>query len=530
MGNGGSSGHTISDNSSQVNSSITTLNNQIDKLSSDFSKFKVEVETHVESVDNSFKEIDKTISLIQYEFTDRFNDMNTGIKLIESDILTLTDKHTSLDLTNKREHWEIHQNDWRERFERLAYQDYQRLINLKLELENDLQRKAVGYLLIKDNYNDYRLKMLEHNTLNTLAILCNKLAQLKYIDEDTVQKLELAPIRPKIDCSDFWIENIPKIESSVLELYNSTSRFKEILLLEEELKNKCAIMISNFSNPDLLNPFSDNDANFSRKLFNSGIRCLSQIAFKNQNEILIKNGYNYVPDYKYPDLQKKFIIGCESAKIKLDYKLEDLNFVVNYLYNKAPYKSISSILDCSINSIYPIKEPIILEIYNIVKSLDFKYEYRQDVLTTILTKTDYKKYNKIGYYTNITFNELIGKSATINYEPIINYIMERYITNQCSSNKLEFSFNDVGIKYCKDFFESIVKRLLDGYTTLLKDGFKNGKLLKTDDIFNTSLDFTKRPYNIKLEDLQLFTNTSKIGITILLVFILEEIIKYFWHN
>jgi hypothetical protein len=289
-------------------------------------------------------------------------------------------------------------------------------------------------------------------------------------------------------------------------------------------------MISNFSNPDLLNPFSDNDANFSRKLFNSGIRCLSQIAFKNQNEILIKNGYNYVPDYKYPDLQKKFIIGCESAKIKLDYKLEDLNFVVNYLYNKAPYKSISSILDCSINSIYPIKEPIILEIYNIVKSLDFKYEYRQDVLTTILTKTDYKKYNKIGYYTNITFNELIGKSATINYEPIINYIMERYITNQCSSNKLEFSFNDVGIKYCKDFFESIVKRLLDGYTTLLKDGFKNGKLLKTDDIFNTSLDFTKRPYNIKLEDLQLFTNTSKIGITILLVFILEEIIKYFWHN
>ena len=42
---------------------------------------------------------------------------------------------------------------------------------------------------------------------------------------------------------------------------------------------------------------------------------------QNQNNLLISNGYSYVPEYKYNDLIKKFIQGCEESGIKLNWKI-----------------------------------------------------------------------------------------------------------------------------------------------------------------------------------------------------------------
>jgi hypothetical protein len=112
---------------------------------------------------------------------------------------------------------------------------------------------------------------------------------------------------------------------------------------------------------------------FATKLYNSGINTLSQIVFSSQTKLLVSNGYAYVPEYKYKDLRKKFIVGCEStcesespSKLILDWEHEDIEWLAQYIYSKIQdkTKSISSMVQYignDLKSIYRIKPELLDE-------------------------------------------------------------------------------------------------------------------------------------------------------------------------
>ena len=122
--------YSYTDNSSQINQSLTQIRSQINELNSDLDKFKVSIDTHVDTVQQKFIHFDHKVLQIQNEFQESFNFVNHGIQMIGNNIDSMSLYQIDYESNNNKEHWEIQQNEWKENFERNVYQQFQKLKNL----------------------------------------------------------------------------------------------------------------------------------------------------------------------------------------------------------------------------------------------------------------------------------------------------------------------------------------------------------------------------------------------------------------
>ena len=79
--------YSYTDNSSQINQSLTQIRSQINELNSDLDKFKVSIDTHVDTVQQKFIHFDHKVLQIQNEFQESFNFVNHGITMFYTDFI-----------------------------------------------------------------------------------------------------------------------------------------------------------------------------------------------------------------------------------------------------------------------------------------------------------------------------------------------------------------------------------------------------------------------------------------------------------
>ena len=387
-----------SDNSSQINQSLSQIKTQINELNSDLDKFKVSIDNHVDTVQQKFIHFDNKVLQIQNEFQESFNFFNQGILMIGNNIDSMSKFQIEYETSNNNEHLEIQQNDWKENFERNVYQQFQRLRNLKFELELDLHKTVGSYLIIKNNFNDqikiYQEKKSQFQITNLQSqisfILQHMLEKSDSFDIVKFNQIENLVEKNELNMLEKTIQFPPELDESIIKLYLTTDKFEEIIKIETKLKENIDLMMINFSNPNLLNSLDNlitSPELFATKLYNSGIKSIAQIQFSNQTQILISNGFAYIPEYKYKELKKKFIIGCEKSNLKLNWELENINWISMYLYGKIQIKSIGSMIEYikSDNCIYPIVylphevNSVKLKLFNgLENKLEFKLEFKYE--------------------------------------------------------------------------------------------------------------------------------------------------------
>ena len=387
-----------SDNSSQINQSLSQIKTQINELNSDLDKFKVSIDSHVDTVQQKFIHFDNKVLQIQNEFQESFNFFNQGILMIGNNIDSMSKFQIEYETSNNNEHLEIQQNDWKENFERNVYQQFQRLKNLKFELELDLHKKVGSYLIIKNNFNDqikiYQEKKSQFQITNLqsqiLFLLNHFVEKSDSVDIVKFNQIENLVEKNELNMLEKTIQFPPELDESIIKLYLTTDKFEEIIKIEKKLKEDIDLMMKHFSNPNLLNSLDNlitSPELLATKLYNSGIKSIAQIEFSNQTQILISNGFAYIPEYKYKELKKKFIIGCEKSNLKLNWELENINWISAYLYEKIQTKSIGSMIEYikSDNCIYPIVylphevNSVKLKLFNgLENKLEFKLEFKYE--------------------------------------------------------------------------------------------------------------------------------------------------------
>lgn len=603
---GGKSKVSYSDNSQQINQSLSNIRTQINELNKDIGEFKSDIDKHVSTVQRQFNLVDNKIVSIQNEFAQSFGWIESGIKMIGHDINQMSRLQIEYEQSNSKEHWEIFRNDWKENFERNIFQEFQRLKNLKFELELNLNNKIIGYLLIKDHFNQqiilyqekknsYQMGILQKqmnlimsnlsinfdnsSITNSPLISSNKMIQFE--SENIVDISELVQLNKSIG-------QIPVLDEEISQLFVQVDRFEEIVRLENKLREQIANAITNFSNPNLSNPLDDvciKPKDFALKLFDSGIRTTNQISYSNQNNILISNGYSYIPEYKYNDLIKKFIQGCEEFNIKLDWEVEDIGWLSKYLYLKAQTKSISSMIKFSETSecIYPIDiadddldtlGQIGLKLYNglykrdELQLLELEYETNPIILYYIIRDKNITDLNMItcdiirswGYKSpnsnilpilckillELDLDEKYGKkifvnkldeievnkkklfdlSNSINLQ-LVNWIVSKYIESKNLGKLCSFQFDIINIQIASEFFSNIVMTLLKKYIDNILETFNEKKLIQIDFDSDTLLD------RINIDNpivKKILTFNKFADIKIFICFVLEQIHNFTWNK
>jgi len=545
MGNSGSKPQDhYTDNSGQINQSIHNIRAQITELNNDLTKYQDQVNTHVEVVQNNFKIFDDKVKRIQNEFEQSFDYLNCGIKMIGCEINQMAQLQISYEKSNDLVHWEIFRNDWKENLERNIFQEFQRLKNMKFELELDLHKKIGTYLLIKDRFND-NIKIYERkkNTYQTKIIQTQVSWLLTNYNSkscELVQKPQSNYVEEELELKllENDIKYPPELENGVEQMYLMTDKFEEITTVEDNLKKSINLMRENFKNPNLLNPLDDNvvkPADFATKLYDSGIKCRKQIQIQNQTQILISNGYAYVPEYKYKDLRNKFILGSEQANLKLDFESEDIGFVSTYLYSKISNRSISNMVELlkQTNSIYRLGEEQITDSkfigklgFEFHKALDrsnkisLEYETNPLILYNIFVGTDTKDINQItkelivsyGYIkpseyaiSNLKYqlvqidkHEIYGAkllksygfvytdwmvdNKSIFFRQLLEYVVSAFLNKKKTDKHFTFEFDKFDKQVAQSFFTEIVSKLLKGYIRIIND--------KMNDTSYTDIEFT----------------------------------------
>lgn len=552
MGSSGSKPQiNYTDNSVQINQSISNIRTQISELNNDLAKYQQHVDKHIDIIQNNFKIFDSKVKLIQNEFERSFDYLNYGIKMIGNEINQMAQLQISYEKSNELVHWDIFQNDWKENLERNIFQDFQKLKNMKFELELDLHKKVGTYLLIKDRFNDkikiyeqkknsHQLKIIQtqvswlltnHSSQSSELVQISHTPQIIFLEEE----LELKLLETNI-------EYPPELDDGVEQMYMMTERFEEIARIEHNLTESISSMRENFTNPSLLNPLDDNTVipiDFASKLYNSGIKCVKQIQIKNQTSILISNGYAYVPEYKYKDLKIKFIVGCEQANLKLDFESEDIEFVSTYLYSKISNKSISNMVNVLQNtdSIYQLEEKqiknnkFIMElgfdlwkVLHTTKKFSLEYETNPLILYNIFVQADTKYVNQItkelivsyGYINlsdysisnlhnlliQIDKHEQYGKyrlaesnmlpndeklDLDLDIELLLKYVVLEFLNKKKTDKNFKFEFIKLDKHVVQPFFAEIILKLLKGYIKII-----NKKLIDTS---YTDIKFTVQELN-----------------------------------
>lgn len=583
--------YSCTDNSSQINQSLGQIKSQINELNSDLNKFKVSIDTHVNTVQQKFLHFDHKVLLIQNEFQNSFNFVNQGIDMIGNNIDIMSKYQIEYETNNNKEHWEIQQNEWKENFERNVYQQFQKLKNLKFELELDLHKKVGSYLLIKDKFNDQIKIYQEKKSQYQIAELQSKMLFLLNIittKSDSVDLIQFNQIgdskeKNELDILENTIQFPPELDDSIVKLYFVTDKFEEIIKTETKLKENITLMMVNFTNHNLSNPLDNLNTSpelFAIKLYNSGIKSISQIEFSNQNNLLILNGFAYVPEYKYKELKKKFIIGCEKSNLKLNWELENINWISTYLYEKIKTKSINTMIeyigsneciypiDCVQNKDYVQIGLIGLKLYNglenkIKKKLELVYETNPIILYNIFVinnkiknielitnkmilnsgyeqQSDFSlhvlKYQleqidkNIIYGKQVLENELFNLDNTLqniiswnmsSYNNLVTYVVSKYIQKKKIDSNFTFKLSQNNIP---KFFNNIISKLLNDYINFLMNKFTQTHMTNT--YFDHMLFFK----NIKFDNFVnsiLELNTLE-DIKIFITFIFFKIHEFYW--
>ena len=592
-----------SDNSSQINQSLSQIKTQINELNSDLDKFKVSIDSHVDTVKQKFIHFDNKVLQIQNEFQESFNFVNQGILMIGTNIDSMSKFQIEYETSNNNEHLEIQQNDWKENFERNVYQQFQRLKNLKFELELDLHKKVGSYLIIKNNFNDqikiYQEKKSQFQITNLqsqmLFLLNHIVEKSDSVDIVKFNQIENLVEKNELNMIEKTIRFPPELDESIIKLYLTTDKFEEIIKIETKLKENINLMMNNFSNPNLLNSLDNliiSPELFATKLYNSGIKSIAQIEFSNQTQILISNGFAYIPEYKYKELKKKFIIGCEKSNLKLNWELENINWISVYLYGKIQTKSIGYMIEYikSDDCIYPIEylpheeNSVKLKLLNglenkLENKLEFKYETDPFFIYYILILNN--KINNIESITNtliiglgysqisdfallflkyqleqIDKNIMIGgkqvlENNSINYDfelkniidsnliqfnDLVSYVVSKYIQKKNLDSNFVFELGQVdgNSKLIKLFFKNIISVLLSAIIKFQMKSFPNTFDIKLflatiiNIIFGTN---TNNLHDIKFAD---FVNSVLISnkfedIKIFISFIIFKIYDFYWN-
>lgn len=586
--------YSYNDNSSQINQSLSQIKKQINELNSDLDKFKVSIDTHVITVQKKFANFDHKILQIQNEFQESFNFVNQGILMIGNNIDSMSKYQIEYESSNNKEHWEIQQNEWKENFERNIYQQFQKLKNIKFELELDLHKKVGSYLLIKDKFNDqikiYQEKKSQYQITNLqsqmLFLLNHIVTKSDSVDLVQFNQIDNLVEKSNLDILENTIQFLPELDEGIVELYLITDKFEEIIKTETKLKENINLMIENFSNPNLSNPLDNLNTSpeiFATKLYNSGIKSINQIEFSNQTQILISNGFAYIPEYKYKDLKKKFICGCEKSNLKLNWQLENINWISAYLYEKIQTKSINSMIEyvCSNKCIYPIEciqnnnlaqiglvglklwegltnksknnlelvyetNPIIL--YNIfvlnnkindTKLItnkmvgDLGYKQLNDFTLLVLQYQLYQiDKNEIfgnqvlkndSFNFDIELQNIIGSNSKL-YNNLVTWVVSEYIYKKKSDSNFTFEFGQTNSKL---FFDNIISVLLYNYIEFQMNTFTQTNMTST--YFDHKLFFSTQ--NIKFNE---FVNSILVSnkfedTKIFISFIFSKIYDFYWQ-
>ena len=231
-----------SNNSSQINQSLNQIKTQINELNSDLDKFKVSIDNHVDTVQQKFIHFDNKVLQIQNEFQESFNFFNQGILMIGNNIDSMSKFQIEYETSNNNEHLEIQQNDWKENFERNVYQQFQRLKNLKFELELDLHKKVGSYLIIKNNFNDqikiYQEKKSQFQITNLqsqiLFLLNHFVEKSDSVDIVKFNQIENLVEKNELNMLEKTIQFPPELDESIIKLYltvitrTSSIRFKAV--------------------------------------------------------------------------------------------------------------------------------------------------------------------------------------------------------------------------------------------------------------------------------------------------------------
>lgn len=571
MGNSGSKSVSYVDNSAQINSSIQKIRTQINDLNKDLSKYQEQIDTHIEIVENNFKIFDNKVKLIQYEFDESFGHLNQGIKMIGNEIKEMSLLQISYENSNEKEHWEIFQNDWKENIERNIFQEYQRLKNMKFELELDLHKKVTSYLLIKDHFNDKIKNYEKKKNTYQLKVIQSQLSYLlnnTLIETNDQEELELKLLENDIKYP-------PELDNSIEEMYFMTNNFEEIIKIEMKLKESLNLMMENFNNKNLFNPLDDNlikPNDFSQKLYENDIISASQITIKNQSQILISNGYAYIPEYKYKDLRKKFIIGCEMNNLKLNWKLEDITLLSSYLYSKIENKSISNMINILQNthSIYQFEKDDLNNIHLIINlgyefwkilsnnhKFNLEYETNPLILYHIFVNDDITNINQItneyielcGYFKTSEYSlinlkniilkidkhETYGKNIFLNQNELTiteHDILIKHIISIYFNKPHYMRFSDFNVETGKLFFTEIILKLLNEYTSIIwykfiESKYLNIEFLKDDFEKIYSCNNIKFSRNIVGKEFR-FNNIHNIKLFIKYIF--NNIYLFYWNK
>lgn len=569
------------DNSAQINSSINKIRTQIDELNKDLTKYQEQIETHIDIVENNFKIVDNKIKTIHYEFNESFDYLNHGIKMIDNDINEMSQLQISYENNNTKEHWEIFQNDWKENIERNIFQEFQKLKNMKFELELNLHKKIGSYLLIKDHFND-KIKEYERkkNTYQLNIIQTQVYWLLNNKDNNNNNNSFSIELNKKEELELKILENDikypPELEDGIEEMYLMTNNFEEIIKIELKLKETIYLMMENFRNTNLLNPLDDilvKPIDFAQKLYNYGINSVQQIIIKNQNEILISNGYAYIPEYKYKDLRQKFIIGCELANLKLKWNDEDIILLSSYLYLKIEHKSISNMINIlkNNNTIYQFENNEVNDIElgltfwkilstNHNHNFNLEYETNPIILYNIFINNDIKNINQItneyietcGYLKISEFSlinlqniilkidkhEIYGKNIFMDNNELFKIttnekqinLLIKYIVSAYLKKDFQFHFDKFNNEIAKSFFTEITLKLLNEYINIIWFNFINSQY--------TNIEFTKNDLeniylctNIKfdkniVENIFRLNNMNKIKS--LIHFVFDNLYNFYW--
>ena len=591
------------DNSSQINQSLSQIKTQINELNSDLDKFKVSIDSHVDTVQQKFIHFDNKVLQIQNEFQESFNFVNQGILMIGNNIDSMSKFQIEYETSNNNEHLEIQQNDWKENFERNVYQQFQRLKNLKFELELDLHKKVGSYLIIKNNFNDqikiYQEKKSQFQITNLQSqisfILQHMLEKSDSFDIVKFNQIENLVEKNELNMIEKTIQFPPELDESIIKLYLTTDKFEEIFKIDTKLKEDFDLMMKHFSNPNLLNSLDNlitSPELFATKLYNSGIKSIAQIKFSNQTQILISNGFAYIPEYKYKELKKKFIIGCEKSNLKLNWELENINWISAYLYEKIQTKSIGSMIKYikSNNSIYPIVylphevNSVKLKLLNgLENKLEFKLEFKYEtdpfflyyililnnkinnielITNTLIIELGYSQISDFALYflkyqlEQIDKNIMIGgkqvlennsiyydfelkniiDSNLIQFNNLVSYVVSKYIEKKNVDSNFIFELGQVNgnSKLIKVFFKNIISVLLSGIIKFQMKNFPNTFDIKLFLTIIINIIFKTNTYNlhdIKFADfVNSVLNLNKLeDIKIFISFMFFKIYDFYWN-
>ena len=395
-------------NLSGLTKEINQFKNDAKKHTETVKTFEKKVNSHVDEVKNTFEQIKNGFDSMNRDTTEKFaqlensyNYLSDGIKMIGSNIDATNRLLIEYEQSNEREHRETLQCLSRLEYESEFNHQFVQLENSKRKLEYDIceyfrdkENFANNLIMYKEHCRLNQINCVQKNQINAMNENLNIVAKyleskfnekiptitnyssnnIEYLDEYECEESEKKVIqyeKNKVESnklanaciqnfvkeldlnSEFGMKPLEKLHQDYLNLcektnqmYENANALKSILDFELELCEKKRNKVKNYSNLNLVYPLDKNlsSSDFALKLYNSGIRTIGQIRIENEDELLISNGYSYVPSHKYKYLILKFIEGIKALNLKLNVADENIEIFVGETYPQMETKTFGSVI------------------------------------------------------------------------------------------------------------------------------------------------------------------------------------------